>query len=166
MKQTFSTKWVSSVQPRKQRKYRYNAPLHLAGKFLSVTLAKDLRAKHGIRSIRVRTGDEVVVMRGQFSGRSGKVERVDIGTTRVFVNGIDQAKRDGTKRLYPLQPSNLKATRLVDEKRRFPVKETESSKTKSAATKSAAKSAAKADAANNTPTNDTKKPAPARAAKA
>lgn len=154
MKQEFSTKWVSSVQPRKQRKYRYNAPLHVAGTFLGVHLAKDLRAKYGTRSLRVRAGDEVVVTRGQFSGRSGKVERVDTKRTRVFVAGIDQAKRDGTKRLYPLQPSNLTITKVADDKRRFPAAE--------GATKAAKPKAAPAAKK----TTDTKKPASAQAAKA
>ncbi len=160
MKQEFSTKWVSSVQPRKQRKYRFNAPLHIKGGFLNVHLAKDLRTKYGTRSLRVRTGDEVIVTRGQFSGRVGKVERVDTTRTRVFVVGVDQAKRDGSRRLYPLQPSNLSITKLVDDKRRFPVKD-DAPKTVKAAPKAAAPKVAKTP----TKTND-KKPASIRAAKA
>jgi large subunit ribosomal protein L24 len=158
MKQTFSTKWVSSVQPRKQRKYRFNAPLHIKGGFLNVHLAKDLRTKYGTRALRVRTGDEVSVSRGQFSGRVGKVERVDTKRLRVFVAGVDQAKRDGTRRLYPLQPSNLTITKLADDKRRFPVKDGEG------APKAAKKTAAPAKAAKTTDKKD--KPASARAAKA
>ena len=33
MKSIFSKSWVSSKQPRKQRKYRYNAPDHIKKKF-------------------------------------------------------------------------------------------------------------------------------------
>jgi large subunit ribosomal protein L24 len=151
MKQTFSTQWVSSVQPRKQRKYRFNAPLHIKGSFLNVHLAKDLRTKYGTRALRVRVGDEVSVSRGQFSGRVGKVERVDTIRCRVFVVGVDQAKRDGSRRLYPLQPSNLIITKLTDDKRRFPVKEG-----------STAPKTAKAPVKKTTD----KKPASVRAAKA
>lgn len=158
MKQTFSTKWVSSVQPRKQRKYRFNAPLHIKGGFLNVHLAKDLRTKYGTRALRVRTGDEVSVSRGQFSGRVGKVERVDTKRLRVFVVGVDQAKRDGTRRLYPLQPSNLIITKLTDDKRRLPVKDGEG------APKVAKKTAAPVKAAKTTDKNN--KPASVRAAKA
>ena len=121
MKQTFSTHWISSTQPRKQRKYRYNAPLHIRGAFLGSHLAKDLREKYNTRTLRVRTGDEVKVMRGQYSGRTGKVERVDTIHSRVFVAGIDQPKRDGTKKQYPMQPSNLLITKVAEDKRRFPV---------------------------------------------
>lgn len=121
MKQKFSTHWVSSSQPRKQRKYRYNAPLHLRGHFLHAHLSKELRAKHNLRALRLRTGDEVKVMRGQFAGKTGKVERIDALYTRVFVAGMESLKRDGTKKPYPLQPSKLLITKLADDKRRMPV---------------------------------------------
>ncbi|MCW1309534.1 MAG: 60S ribosomal protein L26, partial [Candidatus Nanoarchaeia archaeon] len=35
----WSKKWKSSKKPSKQRKYRYNAPLHIRRKFLSVNLS-------------------------------------------------------------------------------------------------------------------------------
>lgn len=155
MKTAFSTKWKSSIQPRKQRKYRFNAPLHARGTFLHATLSKELRAKHGTRALRVRTGDEIQAMRGQYAGRTGKVERVDTYRSRVFVTGLDQARRDGSRRLYPLQPSNLMIIKLTDEKRRLPGSE------------SAAKKAAPAPKAEKKPaaTKETK-PATAPAAKA
>jgi large subunit ribosomal protein L24 len=123
MENAFSTHWVSSKQPRKQRKYRYNAPLHIKGKFVAAHLSKELRGKHNTRALRVRTGDEVTVMRGQFSGRSGKVERVDTIHTKIFIAGVDSTKRDGTKKLYPINPSNLIITKLADDKRRLPVEQ-------------------------------------------
>lgn len=123
MKTKFSTHWNSSKQPRKQRKYIHNAPLHVRGKFLAGHLSTELRAKHQTRCLRIRTGDEIKVMRGQYAGKTGKVERIDSIRTRVFVAGIDQAKRDGTKKLYPLQPSNLLLIKLIDDKKRLPVKE-------------------------------------------
>ena len=64
MKAKFSTAWKSSVKPRKQRKYNYNAPLHLRGSQLHVHLSKELRQKHGVRALRVRVGDTVKVLRG------------------------------------------------------------------------------------------------------
>ncbi len=104
----YSSAWKASTQPRKQRKYRYNAPLHIKGLFLSSHLVKELRVKYGIRSLRVRTGDKVRVLRGQFKGTEGKVERVDVKTTQVFVAKVEQMKKDGaTKVPYPLNPSNL-----------------------------------------------------------
>jgi large subunit ribosomal protein L24 len=163
MKTAFSTKWKTSTQPRKQRKYRFNAPLHARGTFLHAHLSKELRAKHSTRALRVRTGDEVQAMRGQYAGRSGKVERVDTYRSRVFVTGLDQARRDGSRRLYPLQPSNLMITKLVDEKRRLPGSTAPAKKTAAPAKPVKAKTEAKAPAANATKSS---KPASAPAAKA
>jgi large subunit ribosomal protein L24 len=119
MKREFSTKWVSSTRPAKQRKYRYNAPLHIKHKFLSVHLSKELRTKYGRRNIVVVKGDKVKVLRGQFKGRENKVERVDIKSTRVYITGIDRQKKDGSKSIIPLQPSNLIITELkLDDKKR------------------------------------------------
>jgi len=66
MKQKFSTTWKASKQPRKQRKYSANAPLHIKRKMLSANLSKPLREKHKIRNIEVRKGDKVIIMRGKF----------------------------------------------------------------------------------------------------
>ncbi len=119
MEKEFSTHWKGSKLPRKQRKFRYNAPLHLRHKFLSVTLSKDLRKKHGIRNIPVRVGDRVKVMTGNHADTTGKVEMVDLGRAKVFVENVQKTKTDGTKVFYPLSPSNLMIIDLkMDDKRR------------------------------------------------
>jgi large subunit ribosomal protein L24 len=121
MKTKHSTAWVASTQPRKQRKYRYNAPLHIKGTFLGAHLSKDLRVKHGIRTLRVRTGDKVRVLRGQFKAREGKVERVDVKTSKVYVAKVETLKKDGATRVpYPLDASNLLIVELdTTDKRRI-----------------------------------------------
>lgn len=123
MKQTFSTNWKRSVQPRKQRKYLHNLPDHLTGSQLRVHLSPALRAKHGQRAVRVRVGDKVRVLRGTFRGKEGKVERVDTKRRRVQVAKIVLQKKEGGTAPYPLQPSNLLLIELADEKRRFKRKE-------------------------------------------
>lgn len=119
MKTKFSKSWIKSKQPRKQRKYRYNAPLHVKQKFMRAHMSKDLRKKYGKRSISLRKGDSVKVMRGQFKDKTGRVDEVSVKKTQVYVNGIEFVKRDGTKARYPLQPSNLMVTELnMDDKLR------------------------------------------------
>ena len=119
MKKDFVKSWNSSVQPRKQRKYRHNAPLNVASKFLSVNLSKELRKKYTKRAIRVKKGDKIKVMRGQYSGQTGIVERVSAKYLKVYVAGIDQIRKDGSKRLIPLEASNLQIVQLdtTDKKR-------------------------------------------------
>ena len=120
MKKKFSTAWNSSKQPRKQRKYRVKAPLHVKQKLLGAHLSKELREKHATRSLAVITGDKVKVLRGQFRKKEGKVERIDVKALKVYVTGIDSIKKDGSKALYPLNPSNLMITDLnLDDKKRL-----------------------------------------------
>jgi large subunit ribosomal protein L24 len=97
MKSTFSTSWLCSKQPRKQRKYLHNAPLHTRHKFLNAPLSKILRKKYGKRSMPVRKGDEVLVMRGSFKKKKAKVSSVDLKRSKITLEGIQRSKRDGTK---------------------------------------------------------------------
>src|SRR3989338_8553214 len=97
MKQNFSTKWKESKQPRKQRKYRANAPLHIRKRFMSVSLVKDLRKKHGKRNLPVVKGDTVKIIKGKFKGKQGKVSEVKLKTGKIFVEGIQGKKLDGSK---------------------------------------------------------------------
>ncbi len=99
--------WKSSVQPRKQRAYVRNAPIHIRGKLLCSHLSKELKDKHKFRSLRVRKGDKVKVMRGQFKNKIGKVEKVNTKKQKLFITGVEQNKMDGTKALYPVHPSNV-----------------------------------------------------------
>ena len=61
-----------SIQPRKQRKARYTAPAHARGKYLRASLSKDLREKVGSRTLPVRSGDKVRVLRGDFKGHDAR----------------------------------------------------------------------------------------------
>jgi large subunit ribosomal protein L24 len=117
MKSQFSKTWNSSIQPRKQRKFRYNAPANIKRKFLTVNLAKDIREKHGARNAKIRKGDKVKVLRGNFSSKTGTVDRVDLANLKIFVTGIEVSKRDGSKAKVALNPTNLQIVELkLDDK--------------------------------------------------
>ena len=119
MKSTFATTWNSSVQRRKQRKYNYNAPHHIKGKFLAAHLSKELQEKHGTRSARVRQGDKVRILRGNNKGKEGKVERVDMKNTKVYVTKMERTKPDGNKVPVGLHPSSIMIIELnLDDKKR------------------------------------------------
>ncbi|WP_296859735.1 50S ribosomal protein L24 [uncultured Methanobrevibacter sp.] len=96
-----------SKQPRKQRKALYNAPAHARGKHLSATLSKDLRADLGKRSLPVKSGDKVRVLRGDFKGHEGEVLSVDYGSYKVSIEDVTLSKPDGTTSFLPVDPSNL-----------------------------------------------------------
>ena len=46
--------WIASKQPRKQRKYLANAPIHIKKKMAGANLSKELRKKYGKRSMTLR----------------------------------------------------------------------------------------------------------------
>jgi len=124
MKKTWSREWINSVQPRKQRKYKYNAPLHIRHKFLSVHLSSELKERFGRRALPVRKGDSVEVMRGSFKGLKGTVDKVDMRSGKVYIEEIKIKKVDGSEVMRPLQPSNLRIVDLnLDDKRRQAVLE-------------------------------------------
>jgi large subunit ribosomal protein L24 len=131
MKQKFSPKWNSSVQPRKQRKYRANAPLHTRHKMVSANLGKLLRKKYNKKSIPLRKGDTVKVMRGKFRGKKGKISNVDLKKLRVSVENLQISKKDGTKINAYFSPSNLQIDELnLDDKKRMAVLENKKTKEK------------------------------------
>ncbi|MBI4453156.1 50S ribosomal protein L24 [Candidatus Woesearchaeota archaeon] len=107
MKKEFSTSWIGSKQPRKQRKYRYNAPLHIKSQFLNVHLSKELRAKYKRRCLRIRKGDKVIILRGDHRKHAGRVELVNVKKSYVFVEKVEQTRKDGSTSLRQLEPSNL-----------------------------------------------------------
>src|SRR4030042_4463041 len=97
MKNKFSTDWKGSKQPRKQRKYLANAPLHIRKKFVSVNLSKELRKKVGKRNIPVKKEDKVKILRGKYNGKTGKILEVLLKKSKVIVDGINVTKREGSK---------------------------------------------------------------------
>ena len=108
-----------SIQPRKQRKALYTAPLHIRRKIMSANLSKELRADIGKRSLPIRVGDKVQVVRGDFKGHEGKVESIDAKRYKVTVEGVTLSKPDGNAVFLPIHPSNLMIIEadLKDERR-------------------------------------------------
>lgn len=120
MNKPFSTSWISSKAPRKQRKYRHNAPLHVRSKFLTAKLSDALAQKHKVKRLRIRLGDKVKAMRGKFAGKEGKVEIVNSKKSTIKVAGFEIQKKDGSKAKVPIHASNLMIVDLnADDKRRL-----------------------------------------------
>ena len=122
MKRKFSTKWKASKQPRKQRKYAANAPLHLKRKFLAVNLSKELKKKYNKRNIPVRKGDSVKIMRGKLRGKQGKVIEVKTKKEKIFIEKIQIKKKDGSSVNVPIRASNLQIIELNTEDRKRKLK--------------------------------------------
>lgn len=113
-----------SSKSRKQRKFLFTAPIHLKRKMLSSHLSKALKEKYKKRSMPIRKGDEVLIMRGKFKGKTGKVSRTDLKKQKVYVDGISRKRTVGTEVLVPIPSSNVQITNLnLDDKRRVKILE-------------------------------------------
>ncbi len=143
MKKRFSRAWIKSKKARKQRKYRYNIPLYIKHKLLGANLSKELRKKYERRSFSLRKGDAVKVTRGEFKKKQGKISRIDYPKLKVYIEGIQRTKKDGTKVSVPFEPSNLQIIELFleDKKRRKALERKKEEKTREEAKKKKAEEA-------------------------
>jgi len=103
-----------------ERKKHYKAKLHKKRNDLHVHLSKELRSKMKTkrRSLLVRTGDSVKILRGPEKGKDGKVSAVDITERKVFIDGITVRNAKAKEIPLALQPSNLILVGLESTKER------------------------------------------------
>ena len=95
------------------------APQHIKIKFMGANLSKELRQKYGRRSVIVRQGDKVKVMRGGFKKKEGKVTNVFMKLGKITIEGIQRKKIDGSKVDIKISPSKVKIMDLnLDDKNR------------------------------------------------
>jgi len=105
------------TKPSKQRKRFFQAPNHRRHKHFAAHLSPELRASHGVRALPVRSGDTVLMMRGDHKGFEGKITRVDRKKYRIYVEGLTRETVDGTTTFVPIHPSKVMITRLnLDDK--------------------------------------------------
>ena len=126
---------MSSKQPGKQRKAQFNAPLHVKRKRIRARLRTDDPDLAAIRTVTVRVGDEVEVLRGDFGspnsakpdsrgkrlgqarGKSGvraKIVAVNTGAGTVHVDGVSISTADGKEEPLPIHASNIVVVALDD----------------------------------------------------
>jgi len=112
-----------SKLPRKQHLALYAAPLHRRHRFLSAPLSRELRGKYKTRSLPVRKGDRVQIMRGDFKKLEGDVLEVETKLRRIQIQGATTTKADGTQVPMPVVPSNVMLIKLASDKERDKVLE-------------------------------------------
>ena len=108
---------MKTTKPTKQRKRLYQAPVTERYRRFSAPLSSKLKESHGTNSVPVRKGDTVMIMRGDRKGSEGKVTQINRKNYRIFVEGVNREKVDGTSILVPIHPSKVMITRLnLDDK--------------------------------------------------
>jgi len=98
--------------PRKQRKMLFNAPAHVRHKLMGAPLSSDLAASRGTRTLPVRKGDTVRILRGDNKGFEGKVSKVDLKHFRIYIEGLTREKVDGTNIFVAVHPSKVQIRNL------------------------------------------------------
>ncbi len=105
---------MGSSKPRRQRFMRFNAPLHVRQGFAHAHLTKELKTKLSIkrRSAQIRRGDTVKVVAGDFSGKTGKVNKVSLRSSKAFIEGLTRKNAKGKELMIPIPISKLYITDL------------------------------------------------------
>jgi len=105
---------TTSTKARKQRKARYNAPLHKKRRMVSAHLDSTLMSEYNVRSLPVRKGDTVKIVRGNedFRKIEAKVASVDVKNLKIIVENVTVPKADGTQKPKPIDPSDVVITKL------------------------------------------------------
>ena len=83
---------TKSSKPRKQRREIIKGGFHRSKREMRAHLSKTLREKYKKRSFTIKIDDGVKIIRGGFKGKDGKVERVNLRTKKIFIDGIQKSK--------------------------------------------------------------------------
>ncbi|VDL91493.1 unnamed protein product [Schistocephalus solidus] len=103
---------VSSSR-RKARKRHFNAPSHIRRRLMSAPLSKELRAKYKVRSMPIRKGDEVQIVRGERKeANSAKVIKVYRKKFVIHVERVQCRKSNGAYVPIGIHPSNVVICKL------------------------------------------------------
>ena len=105
---------------RKNRKFHFTAPSSERRVIMSAALSKELRAQYGKRSIPVRTGDEVQIVRGtkKSQDRSAKVTAVYRRKVVIQIEKLEKERNSGQPVKLGIHPSNVVITKLKIDKDR------------------------------------------------
>merc|ERR1712170_119188 len=110
---------MGTSSARKQRKRHFNAPSHIRRKLMTAPLSKDLRQKHGVKSLPIRKDDEVQVVRGHFKGQQvGKVVQCYRKKFVVYIERIQREKANGATVYVGIHPSKVCIVKLKMDKDR------------------------------------------------
>lgn len=103
---------------RKNRKAHFSAHSEARRTLMSANLSKELQARHGVRSMPLRKDDEVMIVRGMYKSREGKVTACFRKKMVVHVERIHRDKTNGAQVPVGIQASNIVITKLKMDKDR------------------------------------------------
>merc|ERR1719273_1650518 len=102
---------------------------------MSAPLSKDLRQKYNVRSLPIRRDDEVMIARGHYKDREGKVIQVYRKKWRIHIERVTRDKANGQTVPVGIHPSKCVITKLKLDKDRKALLDRKNKETKSAKSK-------------------------------
>lgn len=108
---------VSSSR-RTQRRNQLGAPSSVKRKLMSCHLMKSLREQYKVRSVPIKRGDEVKILKGKAKGKSGKVVQVYRKRNVIYVDKVNREKQNGQTVFLPIRPSNCVVEKMFINKDR------------------------------------------------
>jgi large subunit ribosomal protein L26e len=103
---------------RAQRKLQLGAPSSVKRKLMSSHLNKSLRDQYKIRSLPIKRGDEVKILKGKGKGKTGKVVQVYRKRNVIYVDKVQRDKQNGQTVFLPIKPSYCLIEKLLINKDR------------------------------------------------
>merc|ERR1712113_534244 len=92
-------------------------------------LSKELRTKYNVRSLPIRRDDEVMICRGHYHDREGKVTQVYRKKWRIHVERVTRDKANGQTVPIGIHPSKVMITKIKLDKARKALLDHKSGKT-------------------------------------
>ncbi|MDG6907526.1 MAG: 50S ribosomal protein L24 [Nitrososphaerota archaeon] len=107
----------SSKPVRVRKRLLMNPVRERSLKLIRATLSDELKSKYGKNSIRVRIGDSVKLVRGEYSGVEGKIQHLFPKEGRLTLEGVTREKIKGGTAEVRIYASNVVVTGLnLDDK--------------------------------------------------
>jgi large subunit ribosomal protein L24 len=85
---------------------------HKREKLLGANVSENLRGQYKKRSMRVIKGDTVRILRGEYAGIEGKVEKVSTERTTLSIEGVQREKIRGGNVKVQIHASNVQIISL------------------------------------------------------
>lgn len=102
-----------SSKRRTNRKNFYEADSNQRRIFMSSKLEKNLREINKLKTIPLRKGDEVKILRGDNKGKIGKIVQLSRKENFIFINTVTYKKTKGDENYLPIHPSNVEILNLI-----------------------------------------------------
>ena len=107
-----------SSKRRVQRRRQLGAASSIKRRLMSCHLNADLRKTHNLRSLPIKRGDEVKILKGKDKGKSGKVTQVYRKRNVIYVDKVSREKQNGQTVFTPIRPCHCVIENLLMNKDR------------------------------------------------